>query len=207
LLKDIQVRWWLFRGHQEQKHRRSEAALQYFEKVLCVDPTSAYAALLAGTSLGELKRYDDAMNAFNRALQLAPNYAQAHSHIDHLYMEMGHFREAHNSLQRAFRIDARLKESPYWLYEFGVVSGNSEFWEEALGAFSKLAQLDEKNGNVWHGLGWAYSYLNRETDAINAYQRAVELAPGNSAAHRELGGIYFKLGKYKESCRRVRYLL
>src|SRR5882757_5904253 len=177
LAKYVRIKWWLFCGKQKGKRKRYTEALGCFARVAAADPLHAFALAQAAHCLNKLERYDEAIDAYECALQSAPHYAQVHAHLGQIYGGLGRNREAYDSLQRAFRMRPKLKEDPYWLYALGHSSGNVERWGEALAAFQKILELDKKHGNAWHGLGWAYSHLSRDLEAIAVYENPRSSSP------------------------------
>ena len=71
--------------------------------------------------------------------------------------------------------------------------------EQSLTAFTKLTESNGRNGEGWHGVGWALAHLNRESEALVPLQCAIQLKRQNASAHRELGDCYFKLRRFEEA--------
>ena len=59
------------------KSRRYQLALEAYRKVLGVDPENPVAWNGIGQVLGELRKFEDARNAYARAIQSRPEYAEA----------------------------------------------------------------------------------------------------------------------------------
>jgi Tfp pilus assembly protein PilF len=54
-------------------------------------------------------------------------------------------------------------------------------------------------GLVKYVLGWAYSHLSRNLEAVAAYENAIALVPENATAHHELGLTYLRLNRPEEA--------
>jgi len=54
-----------------------EKKIKYFDKVLELKPSFAGAWNLRGLEFVILKKYEDAINSFNKALEIRPNYLEA----------------------------------------------------------------------------------------------------------------------------------
>lgn len=134
-----------------------------------------------------------------RAIEIAPNYGEAHAYVGLTYHDVGRYREALESLNRAIRMQPSLTDDPYWLHMLGLASGHAERWEQSLAAFTKLTESNASNGGAWHGLGWALANLNRDSEALAPLQRGIRLEPQNASAHHDLGNSYFKLQRFNEA--------
>ena len=62
-----------------EKGKGKNPLFNIFEQVLAADPLRATALDKMGSCLYDLPRYDEASNAFGRALECSPNYAQMHA--------------------------------------------------------------------------------------------------------------------------------
>ena len=195
----LNVKWWLLLVKHERRRGQYAQALVNLQKVIKIQPSRALAFVQAGFCLSKLGRYEEALRMHERALQLAPNYADAHANLGLVYCELGRQREALDSLNRAMRMKPSFRNDFYWVYMLGFICGKLELWDQALEAFKNANKLDEKAGNAWHGIGWAYANLGRDSEARVALERAISLEPGNAPAHRDLGDTYLKLHQFKEA--------
>ncbi|PWT92768.1 MAG: hypothetical protein C5B56_01850 [Proteobacteria bacterium] len=134
---------------------------------------TAYSAYLEGRGL--LARYDlpgnvdKAVARFTEATRQDPKYALAYAGLGEAY-----WRKA-----RATG-DAKAAE---------LATQNAEL----------AMQLDGNLAIVHSILGAVYHDAARQDEAIREFRRAMELAPGNAEAPRQLAEIYSALGQYKEA--------
>jgi tetratricopeptide (TPR) repeat protein len=70
--------------------------------------------------------------------------------------------------------------------------------ESGLQAAQQSTALDPANGAAWYNLGVALDHLEREAEAVPAYQRSLELEP-RAGAYNGLGDVYTALGRYDEA--------
>ncbi len=71
------VEGWVLRGYLELRVGSAEDALASFRKASELESDEPTLAFYEGVSLSELKRFDEAVPAFDRALAMNPNYAEA----------------------------------------------------------------------------------------------------------------------------------
>ena len=81
LLARMKVRWWLFIVRRKRKHEQYAEALEVLYKVIAVLPQRALAFVQAGFCLAKLNRHEEALRSYARALEIAPNYGEAHAYI------------------------------------------------------------------------------------------------------------------------------
>jgi len=134
---------------------------------------NAYSAYIEGRGL--LARYDlpgnvdRAIERFTRATQQDPRYALAYAGLGEAYWRK-----------------TRATGDQQWAT---LANQNAEY----------AAQLDSSLAIVHSVLGSVYHDSGREDDAIREFQRAMELAPANAEAPRQLAEVYKNLGRFGEA--------
>ena len=68
--------------HAQQTN--SEIALQYFNKALLINNTNAAVFNNKGNTLQELKRFDEALQSYDQALHIKPDYADTYLSLIHI---------------------------------------------------------------------------------------------------------------------------
>ena len=72
----------------------------------------------------------------------------------------------------------------------GEGAERTSYYQEAAHLFETAAKLDPDEPGVHNGLGNVHDALGNLDAAISAYRRAIELAPGYTAAHHDLAIAY-----------------
>ena len=122
-----------------------------------------------GVELRRAKRWDDAINAYNRALALAPTLTIVRSNIiDALLQRAKHHRELGNI-------------------------------DETIASYSELAALESGNSDAHSRLGELYLDQNAYTQAIESFQSAYELKPNVSQTRHNLVVAYSTYAKYLDT--------
>jgi Flp pilus assembly protein TadD len=64
--------------------------------------------------------------------------------------------------------------------EFGIVAAQKELWKEALYRWRRAVELDPTYAAAYNNLAIAYEHDGKFEDARKAYEKAIELEPGNA---------------------------
>jgi cytochrome c-type biogenesis protein CcmH/NrfG len=80
-LETLRVRWWQFVAARKSKHGRYADALETLAKVIRAQPNRALPFAQLGSCLFKLNRTEEARDAYERALQIVPDYADAHAFL------------------------------------------------------------------------------------------------------------------------------
>ena len=119
-----------------------------------------------GVELRNAKRWDDAINAYNRALALAPTLTVARSNL----------------------IDALLQRAKY-----DRETGNID---KAITGYRELSEVERGNSDAHSRLGELYLEQGEYTQAIESFQSAYELKPNLSQSRHNLVVAYSTYAKY-----------
>jgi tetratricopeptide (TPR) repeat protein len=198
VITKLKCRWWLFSAKKKFERKHYAEALALIQKVLTVQFGPAQTLVRAGSCLRGLKRYNEAINCYERALQIVPNYGEAHAFLSLSLSDLGHYQQALESMNRAFRIKPTLAKNEFWIQQRGFLLGKLGQLEESLAAYKSLTQLNQQHADGWHGVGWANTMLNRHSEAVTAYERASKLKPKDPVVQADLGAAYLNLGRAKE---------
>jgi len=125
-----------------------------------------------GNVYGALGRYEEALAAYQRAIDLDPKLANPHNGLGTVYYSLGSYEEALAAYQRAIDLDPK---SAYAHNGLGNVYRDLGRHDEALAAYRRAIELDPKYALPHNGLGNVYRDLGRYEEALAAYQRAIEL--------------------------------
>lgn len=63
---------------------------------------------------------------------------------------------------------------------FGIDVASKGLWKEATFRWEQAVKLDPTYAEAWNDLGVGYEQLGRFDEARKAYEKAIEVAPGNT---------------------------
>ena len=150
-------------------------------------------------SLGRIKynenRFADAINAFERCLNLDPRSVKAEDNLGLSYAGLGRNDEAIAAYQQAIAWQAGgTNRNPGAYIDYGALLIEKNRPQEAVPLLVQATQIDPDDIRAHEKLGKAYADLNQLPQAQAEYERAVALTPDNPRMHYLLGQIYRKEG-------------
>jgi tetratricopeptide (TPR) repeat protein len=137
--------------------------------------------LLLGWVLDRLKRHDEAEECLRKALEVDPDYSEAHYNLGYAYRKDGKFALAEKHLKRALEIDPKY-ELAY--AELGaLLAGQKNRTKEAVGYLKSAIDLNPDDGWSRTYLANALWKLRKLKAAEEQYRRLLELWPTNALPH------------------------
>jgi tetratricopeptide (TPR) repeat protein len=153
-----------------------------------------------GVVLHQLGRAVDAVAAYHRALELAPDYTLARNNLGVALAQQGRYEEAIEALRDALRGEGGLVLPRLNL---GLLLAQLRRHQLALQAYRQALDAEPGSAPAWNGIGLVLNELGRTADARNAFARAVESDPSSAEAHYNLSFALSALGDYDGALRAV----
>ncbi len=150
-------------------------AVKLFENVLKVDPENFGAWHDMGLALADLGRDKEALNSFNRCIELNPNFARA-------WLSKGNFLhrverkedEAVKCYEEAIKRGPRIPQA--W-YNIGAIHAAKKNYDEALRCFDESTKLDEKYCPPWAAKAVVLMRCGKKEEGEECLRKAYELDP------------------------------
>ena len=162
---------------------------------------SDYARL--GDVLQEMQRYNEAADAYARALELtAAQGLTTEQWPLHLLRATAlesadRWDDAKQALQRGLQI---APEQPLILNFYGYAKlERGEDLDSAEAMIRKASDLDPDNASITDSLGWALFKRGRLADAVETLQRAALRDPQQAEIHEHLGDALYTMGRRYEA--------
>ena len=144
----------------------------------------------------ELKRYDEAFAAYDKALALKPDLAEAWLGRGNVFTELKRYDEAFAAYDKALALKPDLAEA--WLGR-GNVFTELKRHDEAFAAYDKALALKPDLAEAWLGRGNVFTELKRYDEAFAAYDKALALKPDLAEAWLGRGNVFTELKRYDEA--------
>ncbi len=157
--------------------------------------------------------FKTAVDLFERALRIDPNYALAHFGLGDCYVAwsmigfpMPEARpKMKGLLEKALELDPALADA-YAVY--GIAQGLIEWdWPGAERSFKTAMTLNPRSAHVCSGYGLLLTLIGRGDEAIKMSRRGIELDPLSPFWNFNLSEVYCALGKYEDALRQSASIL
>jgi len=149
-----------------------------------------------GLCLGNLKRSDEALAAFYKAIELNPKEWRAWNSVGIALGDLGRHDEALAAFDKA--IECNSKEWRAWNGR-GVGLSRLGRHDEALAAFDKAIELNPKESLVWTNRGVSLGKLGRIQEALVSFGKITELNPRQAESWLHRGMALDDLGRHDEA--------
>ena len=147
-----------------------------------------------------------AIECFEEAIALEPNYAQAYARSAAAYSALGvtgqmlpdkAFEIVHRYADKALQIDDRIAEghlakaSAYLFYDWK--------WKEAYDELQKAIELNPGAIDAYQLLGYYYLIMGQKLKAVEMLEEAEKIDPLSPVISQTLGNMYLFAGRYDEA--------
>lgn len=171
-----------------------ERALETANNEAKEQPDSAkahYKLGLAYFKYGHTGNWQQGVEAFQKAIQIEPNYAEAYCKLGEAYdlihyhaLKSEHPMEEREAFQKAIDIRPDLAEAYIQLGKSYLLdNGSVGDCKRAEALFTKAVQVSPEYEEAYHALASAYQYQDREREALEVSKKAVLVNPHKSESY------------------------
>ncbi|HZI54917.1 MAG TPA: tetratricopeptide repeat protein [Chitinophagaceae bacterium] len=155
-----------------------------------------------------------AIECFEKAITLEPDYAQAYAMAAAAYAFLGAtgqmqpneaFEFVHKYSDKALQLDSSLavgyaaKGSAYLLYDFK--------WKQAYDALQKAIKLNPATTGAYQMLSFYYMITGRKKEAVDIMEQAYQVDPLSPLVNKSLTDAYLYAGRADDALRQAEVLL
>lgn len=150
-----------------------------------------------GMTLGQRGRFAEAIEAFERAIEIKPDFAPAFHNLGLAWWRLGKANQAMAAYRRAIELDPSNVEPHCGLGHALAALGRPE---ESLETMRSAVAAIPGSGKAHYNYGVAAERLLLWDDAADAYRRSIEMNPLRPEAYTKLANLcLFILGKPDEA--------
>jgi hypothetical protein len=138
----------------------------------------------------------EALQHFEKALELSPNSAEILNNCALTLFEMGRYKEAITKFDQVIEIKP---DTPYVWFNRGVALIRLSRHEEAVESFKHALTTDPTNPYALQNLGVSLSKSGKIEEALESLKRAVDIKPDYAIAWYNLGNTLGRLDRTEEA--------
>jgi tetratricopeptide (TPR) repeat protein len=189
---------YILSGSQLMVIERMQRARAAAQKALALDEQLAEAHMALGRALIFCDwDWAGSEKAFKRAIELSPNYADAHFWYSHNLTALGRHDEALAELKQAFDIDPFF---PRTVLRQGQALYLARQYDRAVEQYLRTPfEVDAAYFQVYWRLGLTYAQKEMYSEAINMLRKAQTFSEEISLGNASLAYVYAKSGKSDEA--------
>tara|TARA_Y100001968_G_scaffold285515_1_gene285561 strand:- start:1974 stop:3581 length:1608 start_codon:yes stop_codon:yes gene_type:complete len=148
-----------------------------------------------GTILKDLGKFKEAEKLQRKAIELKPDFAEAHCNLGLIFKNLDKIKEAKASIRKAIQLKPDFAQAHSNL---GIILGDIGRLKEAELSQRKALELNPYFAEAHCNLGLIMSDLGKVKEAELAYRQAIKIKPDFAAAHENLSHVLLKQMKFKE---------
>jgi tetratricopeptide (TPR) repeat protein len=195
-------------GKRSFDERNYDIALQYLEKVAAEKSQFADVYNMLGLIYYYGSRFEDAIKAFRKAIEINPAYTEASLNLSVVYNELGQFERSSEvyAMAREGRKDAESYLDPYVKGKLanmhsglGAIYKDLGFYNEAADEFKKALKLRPGFVDIKTSLGVVYRDMKDYENALRELEETVSQNPEYAHSRVQLGLTYYTMGQQEKA--------
>jgi tetratricopeptide (TPR) repeat protein len=166
----------------------SPLAQQYPDTVAFLD--------FLGIAYMGLKKYDQCIASYQKALQIKPDFAEAHNNIGAALRAKGQLNDAISCFRQALKFKPSYAEA---LNNLGIAQQQNRALDGAIESFEAVLRIAPNSAEIYFNLGSAQKEKGKLVQAIKSFENGLLLNPNHAEALNHLGNIQQTLGQLENA--------
>jgi tetratricopeptide (TPR) repeat protein len=178
-------------GYAKYQAGDYEGALELFKAAEAANPQDTTAVLFAGISAQQIKNYDQAVQSFERLIEIGTNMPDIYTTTASIYRSQEKNDKALEIIKKGvqkFPNDKTMKSEEFNLY---IATGKTA---EAKANLEEAIKNDPNNATYHLNLGILNEQTGNQEAAIASYAKAIEVDPNNVDANLSMGVVHYNKG-------------
>ena len=157
---------------------------------------SAYTAFYTGLTYQNTGKYKQAIEQYDKSIELNPNYANAYNNRGTAKNSLGQHVEAIADYDEVIRLNP---DHALAYTNRGVAKDSLGEHKDAITDYNQAIRLKPDYAEAYNNRGNAKDCLGQHVDAINDYNQAIRLNPDYAEAYNNRGHAKYRLGEHKDA--------
>ena len=167
-------------GSLYERANQGDRAVAMFNRALAINPWDVVSMHNLGLHYLNRQRLDEALAQFTRVLELAPEHAGAHNNLASIYGSRGQYDLMEVEAKKAVYYDPQGVSARY---NSALLYLNTGRVDEAIAQYQAITRTaPRESSNAYNQLGIIHAQRNELGQAIESWQKALEVDPNNQNA-------------------------
>jgi len=190
-------------GQDAHQHGQLDEAVKLYKQAIEIDSTIYQIHYQLGMALVSLKRPKDAIESFENAVRLKPDFAKGLNALGETQLELQDLNTAVDSFSKAVKADpstAKMHTNlAAVLIKQASTTGNSDLYLKAKSELETAITLGDKSNRPISLLAIAYAKTGDLPDAIKMLDQVIAAEPSNLEARLTRGHLQFDQGNFADA--------
>jgi superkiller protein 3 len=189
-------------GLAHLRESRPVLALEQFKKAIKEDSRNSYAYKGLGLTYAQMGKFNDAVAAFRKALELNPYYVDVRNDLGTVLVLSGKRAEGKAEFLAAFN-DPTNPTPEISARNLGQAYLEEKNYAEALNWFRTSFNRNKSYADPYLGFADAVAGLGHPEQAVGPLEMAVKEVPGHAPLLLALGEAYYRMGRFTDARTRL----
>ncbi|AFZ11448.1 Tetratricopeptide TPR_1 repeat-containing protein [Crinalium epipsammum PCC 9333] len=166
--------------------KRYPEAIATIQKGIDISPRAALYWIRGNVYVNQ-KQWDKAINDYNTAIKINPQYANAYLMRGGVYSDQKQWDKAIDDYNTAIKINPQYANA--YLMRGDVYSDQKQ-WDKAIDDYNTAIKINSNNAWAYSARGLVYYKQKQWNKAIDDYNTAIKINPGDAFAYSARGLVY-----------------
>lgn len=181
-------------GESPEKQDLNLKAIEEYKTKILSSPNDILLYNNLGATFAKLGRYEEAIAAFQKAIEINPNAPNPYYNLGVVYDHLERFTEALENVRKAISINN--KNANYQMQLCQVLLA-LENYKDAVPCHETLFQLQKPDVRIRTNYGISLLWSGQTEKAFDVLKQNAELFPNEAFTHNALGIAFYEKQKYK----------
>ena len=137
-----------------------------------------------GIAYNNIKKYSEALDCFNKGVDLLPNFPMAYFNRANVNKELGNYQEAVKDYDKAIKLNPNYAIA---LFNRGVAKAKMNQYTAAIEDYNASLKIQPENASAYYNRGNARRVIRDYNNALSDYDMALKMDKTNSLCYLNRG--------------------